>query len=502
MSDIPHLRQIIFSLILLLPISGHAEDPPANPSRRTAGPLRVSSNSRYFADANGRIVYLTGSHTWDNLLDRGQKPPFDYAGYLRLLQSHNHNFMRLWTREQSAPSTAKPELDSYPHVYQRTGPGMALDGKPKFDLTKFDPVYFKRLRSRIEAANEQGIYVMVMLFHGFSIERKHSKRENPWPGHPFNSDNNINRINGDANGNGEGEELHTLKVSAITRLQEAYIQKVIDTVNDLGVLYEIANESHRESVEWQYHMIRFIHEYEKKKPIQNPVVMTAMWNGESDKGIDNAALFASPAEAIAPGPGRNGEYLSDPPPADGRKIVISDTDHLWGVGGSPDWAWKSFLRGLNPIFMDPIEDPKWDAVRKALGRTAAVANRINLAKMFPKGALSSTGYCLADPGTEYLVYLPQDSNGVEAGLNSWIKSLPILWRFSGVSERVTKFLKLSVEVDLSQASGPLDVTWFNPSSGDFNAGGKIAGGRKATFTAPFAGPAVLHLASTTHQQLH
>ena len=35
-----------------------------------------------------------------------------------------------------------------------------------------------------------------------------------------------------------------MQVSAVTALQEAYIRKVIDTVNDLdNVLYEISNES-------------------------------------------------------------------------------------------------------------------------------------------------------------------------------------------------------------------------------------------------------------------
>ena len=35
-----------------------------------AGPLRISTvNPRYFTDGSGKVVYLTGSHTWDNLQD-------------------------------------------------------------------------------------------------------------------------------------------------------------------------------------------------------------------------------------------------------------------------------------------------------------------------------------------------------------------------------------------------------------------------------------------------
>jgi hypothetical protein len=34
---------------------------------------------------------------------------------------------------------------------------------------------------------------------------------------------------------------------------------------------------------------------------------------------------------------------SNPPLNDGRKIIINDTDHLWGIGVDHQWVWKSFL---------------------------------------------------------------------------------------------------------------------------------------------------------------
>ncbi len=63
-------------------------------------------------------------------------------------------------------------------------------------------------------------------------------------GIPFNSKNNINGIDGDSNGDGIGTEIDTLANPAVTRIQEHYVRKVIDTVNDLdNVLYEICNEA-------------------------------------------------------------------------------------------------------------------------------------------------------------------------------------------------------------------------------------------------------------------
>ena len=40
------------------------------------------------------------------------------------------------------------------------------------------------------------------------------------------------------------------------------------------------------------------------------------------------------------------------------------------------------------------------------GYTLALARRMNLAACTPQGSLASTAYCLADPGREYVVYLP------------------------------------------------------------------------------------------------
>ena len=60
-----------------------------------------------------------------------------------------------------------------PFPWQRTGPGLALDGKPKFDLNLFNQSYFDRLRSRVIAAGERGIYVSIMLFEGYGLRFSH-----------------------------------------------------------------------------------------------------------------------------------------------------------------------------------------------------------------------------------------------------------------------------------------------------------------------------------------
>jgi hypothetical protein len=101
------------------------------------GPLKIHpTNPRYFSDGSGRAVYLTESHTWASLQDKGDKYPpraFDFTAHLDFLQQHNHNFIRLWAWEHTKTNSNQY---FYPSVYRRTEPGVALNGQQKFDLSR------------------------------------------------------------------------------------------------------------------------------------------------------------------------------------------------------------------------------------------------------------------------------------------------------------------------------------------------------------------------------
>jgi len=440
-----------------------------------SGPLRVSTrNPRYFGDPAGNLVFLTGAHTWGNLQDyRYSSLPspaaMDFATYLAFLRQHHHNFFRLWTWETSVNPGAKQGTINYePLPYQRRGTRLALDGKPQFDLERFNEAYFGRLRGHVKAAGDNGVYASVMLFNGFSIEGKGNVGGDPWVGHPLNAKNNLNGVDGVS-----GTATHTLSNAVVTAHQEAYIRKVINAVNNLdNVLYEISNEDTASpaDTEWQYHMIGFIKEYEKTKPKQHPVGMTASWPGTDE------ILFQSPADWVSP--------AAKLPAGDGRKVILNDTDHsyFWiglrqdGPAAQRAWVWENFMRGNQCLFMDPYLDPShdagrnqpvngepdpyWDTLREALGRTRDYAERINLAATVPHDELISTKFCLAEPGKEYLVYSPEGGE---------------------------------MTVDLSKATGKISVEWFRPSDGMVTHGEAVEGGRKQSLKPPFDGEAVLHL---------
>ena len=438
------------------------------------GPLRVSkTNPRYFTDGSGKAIYLTGSHTWNNLVEMnpaGNSDTFNYAGYIDFMKRYDHNFIRLWAWELVNWDTRAnfQELQKIhevgPHPWKRTGPGNALDGKPKFDLTQFNESYFGRLRQRVTAASERNIYVSIMLFEGWGIQFC----PNAFRNHPFHPENNINRLGLDSADQRKGLPIHELENKKVLEIQEAYVKKVIDAVHDLdNVLYEISNENHAASTPWQYHMINLIKEYEKQKPSPHPVGMTFQVKGGS-----NQTLFDSPADWISPNP--EGGFRDDPPASDGKKIILNDTDHLWGLGGNHKWVWKSFMRGLHPVFMDPYDgkvlnsgydtkalEMEIEAVRKNMGYTLQYARKIDLIHMEPANELSSSGYCLARKNEQYLAYIPEGKQ---------------------------------VEMDLGGSNSNFKVEWFDPTTGKKVDGGQIEGGKKIVFHSPFqSSEAVLYL---------
>ena len=464
------------------------------------GPLRVDpKNPRYFTDNSGKAILLAGSHTWANFQDMlyADNKKFDLDGYIAMLKANHHNFIRFWTWEQSryAPWT-KDDVYFTPMPYARAGKALAQDGKPKFDLTKWNEEYFQRMRERVIKYKENGIFTSIMLFQGFSLNKTGISNDgDPWNGHPFNIKNNINGINvpytqkdDDVN-----PTLHSMKNKNVLKLQEDYVKKVIDVLNDQdNVLYEIINEGGAK--DWQYYMIDFIKAYEKTKPKQHPVGMSH----RIEPVMGNEDLMNSNADWIEPSHSQQPndwqyphanfieDYFDNPPVNDGKKIKVMDTDHLWGHGGNYKWVWKTVMRGHNLLFMDPWEPlggkldeekaawifigglsrdipdyPDWDLVRKNMGYARTMLDTLNLNNLIPREDLSNTRYCLTDNSTEFVIYFPEGGKGT---------------------------------IDLRKVTGEFSAVWFFPVLGrSLKPQRPVKGGEYRIVEVPFTGDAVLVL---------
>jgi hypothetical protein len=413
-------------------------------------PLRVHpDNPCWLADGGGRAVFLTGSHHWDVLVDNGERPgSFDYEAYLDQLVSWGHSCVRFWSHEAWVH-----ELSHSPWL--RSGPGVAADGRPRYDLERFCPEYFARMRERVLRAGERGLHVIVMLFNGWSL--RDNGDGNPWPRHPFHPDNNRNGIDGDPDDRGDGDDVHSLRVPAINRLQRLYVDRVVEAVGDLDcVLWEVSNESPGGSRDWQRHVLRHLRARDTERGPAHPAGLTSCFPGGS-----NRDLFASPADWASPN--RHGGWMGTPPANDGEKVVLLDTDHLWGIGGDAAWVWRSFLCGHQPLYMDPLDEHgERQGARRAMGAARRLADRLDLATLAPRPALAGSGCCLApvDGGHDTLV----------------------AWAPRG-----------RVRLDLKSVAGYLEVEWLQPLGGAAQLAGITAGGDQRLLSAPWRGDAVVLL---------
>ncbi|HYK87872.1 MAG TPA: putative collagen-binding domain-containing protein [Acidobacteriota bacterium] len=467
---------------------------------QVAGPLRVSANPNYFMDANGTVLILIGSQTWNTLQDWGSNgtvQPIDFSAFVSFLTSHRHNFTLLWRTELpkfcGLPSSASspPELTVSPHPWLRTGPGKATDGGLKFDLTKFDQVFFDRLRARAQALNNAGIFAGIYLFTGEWLNSFRCSSD----GYPFTGTNNINGVDdGYLEGHRGTGSITMTAPNAITAFQDAYVEKVIDSLNDLpNVLWIVSEEAPSDSLWWNNHQISHIRAYESGQALQHATGFAALV-GSSDEILYNSdADWVAPQVRVSP----NRSCGSGIPKC---KVNVNDSDHayweMWRqtVLQNRNYAWENFMSGNQVLFMDPYllyyprenrnlcisptraicigPDARWEGFRNNLGYILEYSRKLSLASLTPRGDLSSTGFCLARTlpvGAEYLVYAP--SGG-----------------------------PFTVDLSAMPSTRAVAVEWFNPSSGAVVAEKPIpAGSTSQRFSPPFSGDAVLHLTDTQHQ---
>jgi Putative collagen-binding domain of a collagenase len=182
----------------------------------------------------------------------------------------------------------------------------------------------------------------------------------------------------------------------------------------------------------------------------------------------NTEVLNSPADWVS----MNGD-INNLAVADGSKVSLSDTDHLCGICGDAGWPWRSLTRGHNTLLMDGYDgspgvgdplynptDPKWEAIRTNMGYARSYAIRMDLAHAVPHGELAGSGYCLAKPGSQYLVYSP---GGTSVTVN-----------LSAVPSNVT-----------------LTVEWFNTSTGVATVVGTVTGGGSRQLRPPASGGKVV-----------
>lgn len=200
-------------------------------------PLNLHPENPHYFLFRGKPAVLIGSTEHYGAV---MNLDFDYIRYFNELSVSDLNVTRTFSGVYVEPpgafniekNTLAPAPGKYICPWKRSDiPGYALEGN-KFDLTKWDENYFRRLKDFITEAGKRNIVVELDLFSNFYDTLK-------WELSPLYIGNNINNIGNTKN----YKEILALRHPEILTVQENMVRKIVSELRDFDNLYyEVCNE--------------------------------------------------------------------------------------------------------------------------------------------------------------------------------------------------------------------------------------------------------------------
>jgi hypothetical protein len=298
-------------------------------------PIRLHPENSHYLLFRGKPTILLGStEHYGAVLNLD----FDYVPYLNELQARGLNLTRTFSgsyREVPGSfgiqhNTLAPAPGRYICPWPRSSAPGASDGGNKFDLSKWDPAYFSRLKDFITEAGRRGIVVELVLFCTLYDDRL-------WDANPLNPRNNINGV-----GHVKREQVFALRDQAVTTAQDALVRKLLRELKGFDNLYyEVCNEPYFGGVtdDWQNHIIGTILESEAAFPSRHLIAQNIA-NGYKQVFTPNGAVsifnfhYAWPPVAV----GMN--YQLDRPIAFDETGFKGSSDRVYRMN-----AWEFILAG-------------------------------------------------------------------------------------------------------------------------------------------------------------
>jgi len=209
-------------------------------------PISVCTSNRHYFNYKGKPVLLISSdHHYGAIIDKD----FDFAKFLNYMGDNGMNLTRIYpggyfeTPDEfirGNPLGPRPGRQILPWSKStQTGanPDLAEPGQPsyKFDLDKWNPEYFARLKAFVEQARQKDIIVEVAFFN--------QMYEVSWPVVALYHGNNIQNV-----GQYEGKDFWLFssddpRNADVMERQKTYIAKITRELNDYdNVIFDICDE--------------------------------------------------------------------------------------------------------------------------------------------------------------------------------------------------------------------------------------------------------------------
>lgn len=249
-----------------------------------AQPISVDPNNPHYYLFNGKpTILITSAEHYGAVVNLD----FNYVTYLDALKAHGMNYTREWPGAvlemvdefvQGNPMGPIPRRTIVPWA-RSDQPGYVYGGN-KFDLNKWNPEFFTRLKDFIVQASDRGIVVEICFFN--------SQYGHRWPLSPLYYQNNIQRV-----GKCDYKDAQTMKYPDLVKRESDYVSKITQEVNAYdNVILEVCDEPslftpHAEAGPWVGHLLQVVHDTESSLPKKH--LLAQMVEGPIAGPVDFAA---------------------------------------------------------------------------------------------------------------------------------------------------------------------------------------------------------------------
>ena len=392
----------------------------ASLSQAATAPLALHpDNPHYFRFRGKPVLLVTSGEHYGAVLNRD----FDFKRYLDTLAADGLNLTRTFSGAYVEPlgafniasNTLAPAAGRFLCPWARSDQAGYANGGSKFDLSRWDPAYFERLRSLVAHAGRRGIVVEMNLFCPFYDEVQ-------WKLSPQNADNNINGIGTVARTN-----VYTLdRHGGLLAVHEAMTRKIVSELQEFdNVYYEICNEPYFGGVtlEWQRRIADVIVETEAALKRRH-LISQNIANGSAVIENPHPAVsifnfhYATPPDAVAANFGLNKVIGDNETGFRGTNDFPYRTEawaFLHAGGGLFNHLDYSFVAGFETgRFVYPATQPGGGnpVLRKQFGHLAKWMKSLPILRMRPANEIVRGGvpagaraWVLAEPGKLASVYV-------------------------------------------------------------------------------------------------
>ena len=429
---------------------------------RSAGPINKHPDNPHYFIYNGKpLILITTDQHYGAVINLD----FDYIGFLNRLQEYGMNLTRIYPggyveiKDQYIKGNPLgPAPDHYILPWKKsavTGASPFL-GSYKYDLDKWDPDYFDRLKDFVYQASVRNIIVEVAFFNGMYDDR--------WMMQPLYHSNNIQGV-----GTCDFKQFTTLADKGLVDFQINYVKKIASELYQFdNLIYDISDEpemQRQDSWGWNDVILDALISADKNRHIYGETANSASPDFTGDKRTSWI-----PTEYVSPM-----ENTLDKDYDDNKPIVNVETDYypFW-YGANPveesrAEGWYGILGGVaglihlnsdfsvqNPTASGTETQSKILPQKKVLMSFMYSLDFIRM-KKFTGFSVSDTGLLargIAEPGKQYALYLFH-------GNRKWSE-----WPQGATSDRFNVYIGWfldTVKIDLPH--GKYIIEWINPSSG-------------------------------------